>query len=49
MAFDCRTRYFNDSKKAAVVAELKKSLGAHFNVIVHTTHVHVGYKPMRVE
>jgi hypothetical protein len=49
MAFDCRTRYFTAAEKKAVVKELKKALGKHFNVVVHSTHIHVAYKPMRVK
>ena len=49
MAFDCRTRYFNEDEKVDVLMELREALGKHFNVIVHSTHIHVAYKPMRVK
>ena len=47
MAFDCRTRYFNEDEKVDVLMELREALGKHFNVIVHSTHIHVAYKPRR--
>ena len=46
-AFDCRTRYFNEDEKVDVLMELREALGSHFNVIVHSTHIHVSYKPHR--
>jgi hypothetical protein len=46
-AFDCRTRYFSKEEKKAVTKELKSALGRHFNVVVHSTHIHCAYKPQR--
>ena len=45
LAVDCRTRYFDDITKKAVAAEVKEALGSDYDVILHSTHLHVEYDP----
>ena len=45
-ALDFRTRYFSDTEKDAVFAELKEVLdGLSFDIIKHSTHIHVELDP----
>ena len=42
-AVDLRTRYFDDENKAQVAEELEAILGHPYDVVVHTSHIHVEY------
>jgi len=44
-AVDLRSRYFTDSQKDSVVNQLNSTLGINYDVIVHSTHIHVEYQP----
>ena len=43
-AVDLRIRDFSDQEKKAVYADLKARLGLAYDVILHSTHIHVEYK-----
>ncbi len=46
LALDLRTRYFKEDEKEEVYLELKSILDAQgFDVIKHSTHIHVEYDP----
>ena len=45
LAVDLRTRYFSDQDKQRVFEELKDVLGWEYDVILHSTHIHVEYDP----
>lgn len=45
LALDFRTRYFTDDVKRAVWRELDDVLGSDFDVVMHSTHIHVEYDP----
>lgn len=42
-ALDFRTRYFSDVQKQIAFDDLTDSLGSDYNVIWHTSHIHVEY------
>lgn len=42
-AVDLRTRYFKPENVPAIAAQLKKRLGANYDVVIHKTHIHVEY------
>jgi hypothetical protein len=44
-ALDFRTRYFDSETKEKVANELRTKLPEAYDVIVHTTHIHVEYDP----
>ena len=44
-AVDLRSRYFSADAKADVIAKLKAVLGCTYDVIGHSTHIHVEYDP----
>lgn len=44
-ALDLRTNYFDSDQKAVAAARLRKALGADYDVVVHSTHIHVEYDP----
>ena len=45
-AVDLRTNYFKDDSSIRSVAQrLRDTLGPNYDVIVHTTHMHVEYDP----
>jgi len=52
-AVDLRTRYDDRSEqwskgvKNHLVQELKSRLGADFDVVMHSTHIHLEYQPKR--
>jgi len=46
-AGDLRSRYFDLPTKAKVAKELRTRLGKHFDVVVHSTHIHIEYQPRR--
>ena len=47
-ALDFRTRYFSSSETTAVANELRTELGtAAYDVIVHSTHIHVEFDPYK--
>lgn len=45
LAIDCRTRYFNENTKCLVAKKLKSSLGTDFDIVSHSTHIHIEYDP----
>jgi len=44
-ALDLRTRYFGDSEARVVSAKLREALGGDYDVVLHTTHLHVEFDP----
>lgn len=42
-ALDLRSRYFVKARCPLVVVDLKEQLGNDYDVIVHSTHIHVEY------
>ena len=42
-ALDLRTRYFTTDEAKRVAYELQMKLGDSYNVVLHTTHIHVEY------
>lgn len=40
-AIDIRTHYFTDNVKRRVLQELKHRLGCLFDVVWHSTHIHI--------
>tara|TARA_R110001583_G_scaffold34551_1_gene115878 strand:- start:26827 stop:27126 length:300 start_codon:yes stop_codon:yes gene_type:complete len=44
-AIDLRTRYFDKAAAVAVAGELRDALGSDFDVVLHSSHVHVEYDP----
>jgi hypothetical protein len=45
LALDFRTRYFDTATRSQVLKELTIALGSDFDVILHSTHLHVEYDP----
>lgn len=45
LALDFRTHYFSPEEALAVSADLRKVLGDDFDVVLHSTHIHVEYDP----
>lgn len=43
LAIDLRNKYFTETEKRAVLSELATALGSSFQVIEHSTHIHVEY------
>jgi hypothetical protein len=46
LAVDLRTRYFSETVKQLVAAELNsalKNISPYYQIIVHSTHIHVEY------
>ena len=44
-AVDLRTHYFDEDTKRKVATELKMRLGADYDIITHSTHIHAEYDP----
>ena len=44
-ALDFRTRDFKGNTKGIVVYELRELLGNDYDVILHTTHLHIEFDP----
>ncbi len=44
-AVDFRTRYFDELHKRKVAKLLREALGGSYDVIEHSTHIHVEYDP----
>lgn len=44
-AVDLRSRYFSEDDKQAIAARLQSELGSDYDVIVHSSHIHVEYDP----
>ena len=44
-AVDLRSRYFTDEQKLEVVKALRFKLGADYDIINHSSHIHVEYDP----
>lgn len=44
-ALDFRNRYFNAEVKRTIVTNLRNVLGNNYDVVLHTTHVHVEFDP----
>jgi len=45
LAIDLRTNYFNEEQKVIALTQLREALGADFDVVNHSTHIHVEYDP----
>ena len=45
LALDLRTRYFSDVDKKVIAESLQDSLGDKFDVVLHSSHIHVEYDP----
>lgn len=45
LALDFRTRYFDDITCEKVFQELDEVLGKNFDVVKHSSHIHVEYDP----
>jgi len=43
MAADLRSRYFSEEKKQQAVTRLRAALGDDYDVVAHSTHIHVEY------
>lgn len=43
LAFDCRTRYFNEQHKHEVCEQMKADLTDEFDVVLEATHIHVEF------
>ncbi len=43
LALDFRTRYFNKYQKKEIKTKLALLLGNNYDVILHSTHIHVEY------
>ena len=44
-ALDFRVREVPETERPPLVADLRRALGKHFDVVLHTTHIHVEYDP----
>lgn len=47
LAVDLRIHYFKPEEALAVAADLRECLGHDFDVVLHSTHIHVEYDPVR--
>jgi len=45
LALDFRTRYFDKTVATSVANELRRILGADYQVVKHKSHIHVEYDP----
>ncbi len=45
-AVDLRSRYFSAEEVWEVVNKLHDAIGSDYDIIVHTTHIHVEYDPV---
>lgn len=45
LAVDCRTRYWDDMTTADVAQRLRYLLGGDFDVVIHSSHIHIEYDP----
>jgi hypothetical protein len=43
-ALDFRTRYFDEQTVKELADNLRNKLGSHYDVIIHSTHMHVEYE-----
>ena len=43
-ALDLRTRYFDGPEQRAVHGDLRARMGLAYDVVMHSTHIHVEYK-----
>ena len=48
-ALDFRTRYFSDQTKRNLTDTLQKILGSDYDVIEHSTHIHVEYEKSKIK
>ena len=46
-AIDIRTRDFDPADIAVVALSMRRALGAEFDVVVESTHIHVEFDPKR--
>lgn len=44
-ALDLRSRYFDEDDKEVAAIRLQRDLGKDYDVITHSTHIHVEYDP----
>lgn len=49
LALDFRTRYFDDITRRKVGKELIEALGNHYDVVIHSSHIHVEYDPKPIK
>jgi hypothetical protein len=47
-ALDFRTRYFDQETKQKLTDTLRKMLGSDYDVIEHSTHIHVEYEKSKI-
>jgi len=47
MAVDLRSRYFSEATKKIAADALQEELGSDYDVVLHSTHIHVEYDPDR--
>ena len=45
LAFDCRTRHLSKVEKDLIFKEIKDSLSEEFDVVLHSTHIHIEFQP----
>ncbi len=45
LALDFRTHYFSPEEALAVSVDLRECLGDLYDVVLHSTHIHVEYDP----
>lgn len=45
LAVDLRTRYFSEEEKEVAASRLMSDLGSDYDVITHSSHIHVEYDP----
>lgn len=45
LALDFRTHYFSPEEALAVSVDLRECLGNDFDVVLHSTHIHVEFDP----
>ena len=45
LALDLRTRYFDDAMREVIGQDLEDRLPIDYDVVVHSSHVHVEYDP----
>jgi hypothetical protein len=45
LAIDIRTRLLTEGEKQDLATMLKARLGSYYDVVVHSTHIHIEYDP----
>lgn len=44
-AIDLRTRYFTELEVISVIGALREKLGNDYDIVLHSTHIHIEYDP----